>query len=267
MSNCSRTRQKGSVKYSKSKNEEEVGLLEEIVIEPSDGSNQRSDESKRHPEKSSINEMCYLCPTLCQHKSEVKRIVEAAILNRPNIDLQNFRLSPICSIKVPTASGEETFCLDDIERKFTENFSLWNKEFQCFPEGPIFYDKLFKKEPFTRAIDIENKFRELRNKVNAISETPFDAEKDADETVIEKTLNSIISSLKTLIKYLKLNDNSRIKSGLPKVLYSKVKAKLEIIKDPTKVIDIIHELQDDGFDMVLENDQTCKQEKGYYEMR
>ena len=267
MSNCSRTRQKGSVKYSKSKNEEEVGLLEEIVIEPSDGSNQRSDESKRHPKESSINETCYLCPTLCQHKSEVKRIVEAAILNRPNIDLQSFRLLPICNIKVPTASGEETFCLDDIERKFTENFSLWNKEFQCFPEGPIFYDKLFKKEPFTRAIDIENKFRELRNKVNAISETPFDAEKDADETVIEKTLNSIISSLKTLIKYLKLNDNSRIKSGLPKVLYSKVKAKLEIIKDPTKVIDIIHELQDDGFDMVLENDQTCKQEKGYYEMR
>ena len=226
-----------------------------------------SDGSKRHSEKSPIDESCYLCPIICLHKSEFKRIVEAAIGNRPNIDLKRFRSLPICNIKVPTVSGEETLCLDDIERKYTENYPFWDKEFQCFPEGPLFYDKLFKKEPYTRAIDIENKFLELRKKIDAISESPFDAERDADETVIEKSVDSIILSLQTLIKYLELSNNPRIKSGLPKVLYPKVKAKLVMLKDPSKAIDIIHEIQDEAFDMVRENDQTCKQEKGYYEMR
>ena len=221
-----------------------------------------SDGSKRP-----IDESCYLCPIICLHKSEFKRIVEAAIGNRPNIDLKSFRSLPICNIKVPTASGEETLCLDDIERKYTENYPFWDKEFQCFPEGPLFYDKLFKKEPYTRAIDIENKFLELRKKIDAISESPFDAERDADETVIEKSVDSIILSLQTLIKFLKLSNNSYIKSHLPKILYSMVKEKLETLKDKTKVTDIIHEIQDQAFDMVLEKDKTCNQEKGYYNMR
>ena len=226
-----------------------------------------SDGSKRHSEESPIDESCYLCPIICLHKSEFKRIVESAIGNRPNIDLKSFRSVPICNIKVPTVSGEETLCLDDIERKYTENYPFWDKEFQCFPEGPLFYDKLFKKEPYTRAIDIENKFLELRKKIDAISESPFDAESNADETVIEKSLDSIILSLQTLIKFLKLSNNSYIKSHLPKILYSMVKEKLETLKDKTKVTDIIHEIQDQAFDMVLEKDKTCNQEKGYYNMR
>ena len=267
MFNWSRKWKNGSVNYSKLRNEEDidqVGFLEDVVVEPSSGSIQGLSESLNLPTFGP----CYLCPTVGNHKAEVNRIVKAAIENRPNIDLQSFKLLPLCHIKVPTASGEETLCLDDIERKYIDDFPLWEKEFQCFPEKPIFYDKLFKKEPFTRAIDIENKFIELRKKVNAITETPFDAEKDADETVIEKTVNSIMLSLQTLIKYLKLSNNPRIKSGgLQKVLNPKVKAKLEMLKDPYKVIAIIHEIQDEAFDMVRENDQTCKQEKGYYEMR
>ena len=208
-----------------------------------------------------------MCPTVGNHKAEVNRIVKAATENRPNIDLQKFKSLPLCHIKVPTASGEETLCLDDIERKYIDDFPLWEKEFQCFPEKPIFYDKLFKKEPFTRTIDIENKLIELRKKANAITETPFDAEKDTDETVIEKTVNSIMASLQTLIKHLELNNNPRIKKSLQKVLNPKIKAKLEMLKDPTEVIDIIQEIQDVAIDMVLENDKTCKQEKGYYEMR
>ena len=226
-----------------------------------------SDGSTRHSEDSPIDESCYLCPIICLHKSEVKRIVETAIGNRPKIDLKSFRSLPICNIKVPTASGEEILCLDDIERKYTENYPLWDKKFQCFPEGPIFYDKLFKKEPCTRAIDIENKFFDLRKKIDAISESPFDAERDADETVAEKSLDSIILSLQTLIKFLKLSDNSYIKNHLPKVLYSMIKEKLGMLKDKTKVIDIIHEIQDQAFDKVLEKDKTCNQEKGYYNMR
>ena len=40
-----------------------------------------------------------------------------------------------------------------------------------------------------------------------------------------------------------------------------------MLKDPTKGIDIFHEIQDEAFDKVLEIDKTCKQEKGYYNMR
>ena len=210
---------------------------------------------------------CYLCPTIGNHREKVNKIIEAAIENRPIIDLKSYKSLPLCHIKVPTVSGEETFCLNDVERRYTLDFPLWEKEFQSFPEGPIFYDKLFKKEPYTRATDIENKFIEMRKNVNAITETPFDVEKDTDEFVIKNSVNSIILSLKKLIKNLELSNNPRIKSGLPNVLYSKVKAKLEMLKDSTRVIDIIHEIQDEAFDMVIENDQTCRQEKGYYEMR
>ena len=48
------------------------------------------------------------------------------------IHLQSFKLLPLCHIKVPTASGEETLCLIDIERKYIEDFPLWEKEFQVF---------------------------------------------------------------------------------------------------------------------------------------
>ena len=65
---------------------------------------------------------CYLCPTVGNHKAEVNRIVKVAIENCPNIDLQKFKSLPLCHIKVPTASGEETLCLDDIERKYIDDF-------------------------------------------------------------------------------------------------------------------------------------------------
>ena len=146
-------------------------------------------------------------------------------------------------------------------------FLCGKKNFNVFQKNQYFTTNCSKKNLIPEQY-IENKFIELRKKVNAITETPFDAEKDADETVIEKTVNSIMLSLQILIKYLKLSNNPRIKSGgLQKVLNPKVKAKLEMLKDPYKVIAIIHEIQDEAFDMVRENDQTCKQEKGYYEMR
>ena len=210
---------------------------------------------------------CYLCPTIGNHREKVNKIVAAAIGNRPIIDLHSYKSLPLFHIKVPAVSGEETFCLNDIERKYTIDFPLWEKEFQSFPEGPIFYDKLFKKEPYTRTTDIENKFIEMRKYVNAITKTPFDIEKDTDESVIKNSVNSIILSLQNLIKNLELSNNLRIKSGLPNVLYSKIKAKLEMLKDSTKGIVIIHEIQDEAFHMVIENDQTSRQEKGYYEMR
>ena len=226
-----------------------------------------SDGSKRHPEESPIDGRCYLCPIICRHKSEVKRTVEAAIGNRPNIDLKSFRSLPICNIKVPTASGEEALCLDDIERKYTENFPLWDKEFQCFPEGPIFYDKLFKKEPFTRAIDIEEKVNQLKNNMQSISEIPFDVEFDSDNFIISKTVNTTLKSLQDVIKCLNLENNSHVKNGLPDIVKGIARGKLTQLKEASQSIASIREIHYDIFRKILENDKTCREEKGYYDMR
>ena len=210
---------------------------------------------------------CYLCPTIGNHKAEVNRIVEAAIGNRPNLDLQSFKSLPLCNIKVPTVSGEEDLCLNDIERKYTENFPLWDKEFQCFPEGPIFYDKLFKKEPFTRAIDIEEKVNQLKKKIQCISVVPFDVNSDSDNVMILKTVNVIVESLQVVIKCLNLENNSRVKNSLPKILSGMVKGKLTQLKETSQSIDSIHDIQNNIFEKVLENDSKCREEKGYYAMR
>ena len=163
--------------------------------------------------------------------------------------------------------GSEPMSLHDIEKRYEKDFPLWYKDFQCFPEAPIFYDKLFKKEPLTRAIDIENKLLDLKTKVKVQSHIPFDFTNDNDDTISRRTVDEIIQNLQELIKYLKLTNNSRIKNGLPKVLNSKVNGKLVELKDPTKTIETIKEIQEEAFDMVIANDKTCREEKGYYEMR
>ena len=106
------------------------------------------------------SQTCLVCHITENHWAEVKKAIEKSKNNR-SLDEEkfNFKSTPICSIKTP--NGEEPLCLNDIERMYEKNFPAWNDSFQCFPEGPIFYDKLFNKSPSTRAIDIENKIIEL----------------------------------------------------------------------------------------------------------
>ena len=261
MFNSSRKRQKFSVKYSKPTNEEnidQVGVLEDVVTVPSSGSIQGPSESLPLVTLSP----CYLCPTIENHKAEVNRIVKNG--NSAKIET-NFRDIPLCTMK--TAIGEKSMTLDDIEEIYTKNFPMWDKDFQCFPEGPIFYDKLFKKEPFTRAIDIEEKIKQLRNKVQSISKVPFDVESDSDNVIISKTVNIVLESLQNLIKCLNLENNSRVKNSLPKILSGMVKSKLTQLKEVNQSIESIYEIQNNIFGKVLENDSKCREEKGYLEMR
>ena len=258
-SNSSRQWQNVSVKYSKPTNEEnmdQVGLLEDVVIVPSSGSIQGLPESL----SSATLSPCYFCPTIENHKAEVNRVVK----NGGNIET-NFRDIPLCTIKTPI--GDQLMTLDDIEKMYMKNFPKWDKDFQCFPEGPIFYDKLFKKEPFTRAIDIEEKLSQLRKKVQSISEVPFDVKSDSDDIIISKTVNNIFESLQNVIKCLNLENNSRVKNNLLKILSGMVKGKLTQLKEVSLSLAAIHEIQDTIFGKVLENDAKCREEKGYYAMR
>ena len=183
--------------------------------------------------------------------------------NRPNIDVETFRSTPICKIKTP--NGEDPISLHDIEGIYTKSFPSWNRNFQCFPEGPMFYDKLFKKEPYTRAIDIENKLKELKKKISVISEIPFDVETDANEEIITKTVNRIMQSFEEMITNLKkIADISRMENGVSKILKDKLASKL---KHHNLSLEAINEIQNDAFYMIIDNDQMCKENNGYYNMR
>ena len=163
--------------------------------------------------------------------------------------------------------GDEPMNLNDIQMRYQNDFPLWNKDFQCFPEGPIFYDKMFKQEPLKRAIDIEKKLQKLKKKVTVISFIPFDSDNDNDDAIVTKTVDEIIQSLQVLISYLQLTNNARVKNGLPKVLNRKVKGSLLQLKNSKKAVAIIQEIQEEAFDMTIRNDETCRKEIGYYEMR
>ena len=207
---------------------------------------------------------CLFCKLILAHVQEVKKIVEKA-KNRPKIDIEKFYTTPICSLKTPT--GEKELSLKDVEMKYDKDFPTWTEEFQCFPEAAIFYDTLFKKSPSKRAIDIEKSIQELKNKIELISETPFDVKKDSNDEIVTKALGSIIKSLHSLIDHLKLEENPRIKDGLPKILKGKLKSNLKQLKDVTKVIGILHEIQYEGFELVVDNHKTFREQHGYYKMR
>ena len=211
------------------------------------------------------DDSCILCKIVTDHGSEVKKIVEKA-KNRPKIDIEKFNKTPICSIKTPT--GEKPLSLNDVELMYEKDFPSWNKEFQCFPEAPIFRDKLFKKSPYKRAIDIENYIHELKNKyIKPIEEVPFDVEKDSDSEIATKSLDNIVQSLHPLINHLNLEENSRIENGLPYILKVKLTSNVKQLRDVTQVIATLHEIQIDGFELVVENHKTSKEQNGYYKMR
>ena len=135
-----------------------------------------------------------MCKTVTDHKNEVKKKVQNA-KNKSKIDIEKFYKTPICSIKTPT--GEKPLSLNDVELMYEKDFPTWKEDFQCFPEAPIFRDKLFKKSPSKRAIDIEKNIQELKNKVKLISEVPFDLESDSDNEIVTKALDCIVQSLQT----------------------------------------------------------------------
>ena len=211
-----------------------------------------------------IDDSCIFCNIVTDNGNEVKKAIEKA-KNRSKIDIQKFYKTPICSIKTPT--GQNPLSLSDIELMYEKDFPTWKEEFQCFPEAPIFYDKLFKKSPSKRAFDIEISIQDLKNKIELMSAVPFDLEKDSDDEIVTKALDSIIQSLHSLIDHLKLEENPRIKDGLPKILKGKLKSNMKELKDVNKVIGTLNEVQMDGFELVVDNHKTFREQHGYYKMR
>ena len=97
---------------------------------------------------------CFLHQIIKNHKAEVKRILE-----RPRQPVpEDFRSRPIYQTPIGLLT------LEKIEQEYSKFYSDWDKKFQCFPEGPLFRDKLFDVQPYTRATDIEMKKDELNER-------------------------------------------------------------------------------------------------------
>ena len=206
------------------------------------------------------------CEIIKNHTGEIKRIVDKAKKNRKIIDIQEFRSKPICHIK--RSDGDVPLNLNIIAENYVKNSPDWKKKFQSFPEGPLFYDSLFKSKPSTRAVDIQNELKELKKKVKIISKTPFDLEKDFDDKIIiTKTADAINESLKGVITELNLASNKRVMDKLPNLVKGMIKGKLENLKVAAKSMETINQLQNDAFEKVLENHKTITEEKGYFKMR
>ena len=202
---------------------------------------------------------CALCKTIKNHKELVQKSIESVKKNCPKIDIAQFKSIPICTIK--TSKNPDPLTLYDIENRYAKSHSEWNKKCQCFPEGPLFYDKLFKEEPFTRAIDIEEKRDDLEKKIIQID---FESIRFANnDDICEKTKELILDSLQEVIKDLNLTSNHRIMNGLKNGLSKQINGKISQLKDRLTLKLAINELQIKAFKMVLQNDTNFK----LYEMR
>ena len=103
------------------------------------------------------------CKIVKNHIDEVKRIVDTAKKNCQNIDVQKFRSIPICSIKTP--DGVTPLSLNDIEKKYSNDFPNWDQKFQCFPEGPIFFYS--KKNLLLGSLILKTERRDLKRRLES----------------------------------------------------------------------------------------------------
>ena len=193
-------------------------------------------------------DVCSVHQIIQTHKNEVIKLLTQP---RPSVTA-NFKSTPVFE----TPQGEQ-LTLDYLENIYTRHYPDWNKKFQCFPEGPMFYDKLFTSQPWNRAKDIENKKDVLKAQIGPISYPAAEGEPKIAEIV-----KGVLRSLQPVITTLKLTDKV---NNLQKLLTGKLKGKTKEMKNKnqSEVMSILQEVQDEMFDKILENDKLFK----LYEMR
>ena len=182
----------------------------------------------------------------------MQKVIKNAKKNQPKIDRDLFLSTEICE----TPQGVK-LTLKEIERIYSDHYPEWNQNLQCFPQGPIFSDKLFTTQPYINAKDIEDRKNHLRSKIKALSNISIDKGYDISKDILQ--------SLEPVIIELKLNSNHQILNGLSKILNGKLKGKQDVLQngDHKSKMDTLMEVQDELFDLILENDKIFK----LYEMR
>ena len=205
---------------------------------------------------------CPLCKIVKQHVADTSKIITNARRNHRDVDAEEFRTREICKIQSPT--GYKPINLNDIKKKFETDFPSCEKDFQCVPENPYFYDRrAFEKAPTTRAIDVENRLKNLEKKVNEkISTPPFDCNDDTD-AIRTKTVHKIEQSLHEYIDDLKLTNNDRVRKNVSTLINNRVKGSLPQLKSQEKALETIKEIQKYTVNKINENSE----EAGFYRNR
>jgi len=178
--------------------------------------------------------------------------------NHPYVDAAEFRSRDICAIQIP--GGHRPITLNDMLERYEKDFPTCDKEFLQFPKRPFYYEKSFQNNPVRRAVDIENKKLNLKEKVDIINLIPFDFENDQDESIKQKTVDKILESVKRLVNDMAIKTNECVRSH-SNVLNEKVTGKLEDLKDPKKTLATINEIQVFLFDKVIDSEKTLKKGK------
>ena len=192
---------------------------------------------------------CHLCSVVHNHLTEVQKIIQQAKDARPSLS-PNFRTTPICS--VPTPIGNQNLTIDDIELCYKEDHPQWDQGGECFPAGPLYFDKLANKTPYARATDLELSLDAANKKIISILNVPFDRLTESDSDIKEKCWQSIIYSIQPMIKSLSLTNNKAIE-GVRKELKNQMQGRLTELKDPSKVIWTLVKLQESVMSMIIKN--------------
>ena len=189
---------------------------------------------------------CHLCTIVQHHKLEVQNILKKA-MKRPKLT-PNFRNIPIVS--VPSPGGSVDLSISDIENRYKDDHPSWAEGSECFPAGPLYFDKLSKTKPYNTAKDLEIKLEEAKENMQNIENVIFDPFHLDEASLIKNCCKIIIRSFKNSIKELLLSDKKILE--IEKILENRLKGKTNELREQTKLLETLRDLQRGVLDIVVE---------------
>ena len=192
---------------------------------------------------------CHLCPIIQGHKKDLQNVLKQAMKKKQKL-VKNFRLIPVVTISNPTGSTDLSLSISDIECQYKEDHPHWADGSECFPAGPLYFDKLARTKPNATALDLEEKLKQAEEKVEDIQQMTFDPSCYLNDSDLVKICSKIIiKSLENMANELCLSHKKR--KDITRTLENQLKAKLKGIQDKSVILEILTELQRGAMHLVL----------------
>merc|ERR1711892_1001904 len=164
---------------------------------------------------------CQFCPIVSAHRSQVKTILAQATTDRPPVN-ETFRTTPLCSLQTG-GGGKQVVSIELSEQSYKQDYPTWNKKGQSFPPGPLYFDKLEKREPYTRAKDLERKLDKA--KPTELHSLP-DVDDSSDAELVIKVADNIMKTMEAVAADLDVKNPKQI-GGVKTMLKGLVRSKVE----------------------------------------
>ena len=98
----------------------------------------------------------------------------------------------------------------------------WDQGTECFLAGPLYFDKLENKTPYTRASDLEFKHNNTTKAVDSVEIVPDQQMIEIDEDFIVKCSDEIMKSQENILSELGLTNNKTL-PGVVKAMKNQMK--------------------------------------------